>query len=123
MDVGEVVAGYLAAWRTTDETDRRAVLERVWAEHGSYTDPMSHLEGREALVKHIGNFHRSMDGHRLVLASGIDHHGSHLRFAWEMTGPDGGVRLDGIDFGELTDDGKLWSIVGFFGPLPDERAG
>ena len=33
---------------------------------------------------------------------------------------DGKVFLEGIDFGELSADGKLRQIVGFFGPLTAE---
>jgi hypothetical protein len=30
---------------------------------------------------------------------------------------DGKMFVEGVDFGELSPDGKLYRIVGFFGPL------
>jgi len=33
-----------------------------------------------------------------------------------MLGADGAVAMEGVDFGELADDGRIAKIVGFFGP-------
>jgi hypothetical protein len=63
-----------------------------------------------------------MPEHRFRRASGIDAHHDHFRFAWELVGPDGGIALAGIDAGELTDDGRLRRITGFFGELPAAAA-
>jgi SnoaL-like domain len=114
----DVVAAYGAAWNEPDEATRRACLERSWAEDGVYCDPTARAEGREALVAHIGRFLAERRGHRIEVASGVDAYGSQLRFAWRMRGPDGEVLLEGLDFGELDDSGRLKRIVGFFGPLP-----
>jgi len=32
--------------------------------------------------------------------------------------PDGSTGMEGIDVGQLAEDGRLQSIVGFFGPPP-----
>jgi hypothetical protein len=41
------------------------------------------------------------------------------RFWGRMLDPQGTVAFEGMDFGELSDDGgRLKRIVGFFGPLP-----
>jgi hypothetical protein len=57
-------------------------------------------------------------GHRFRRASAVDAHHDHLRFAWELVGPDGAVALTGLDVGELAADGRLKRITGFFGELP-----
>jgi hypothetical protein len=80
---------------------------------------MGRADGREALVQHIGGFHQMMPGHRIDLVSGVDEHDGFLRFAWKMIAPDGSVAMEGVDFGSLDGDGKLRSIVGFFGPWPE----
>lgn len=108
------VANYVAAWDAPNEDGRRTVLERAWTDDGVYCDPTAVVEGREALVAHIGRFH----GARVVATSGVDAYDGHLRFAWRMLDADGVVTLEGIDFGELAPDGRLKRIVGFFGPLP-----
>ena len=119
MGPAEVVATYGSAWAETDEAKRRALLEAAWTESGVYVDPTGRADGREALVQHIGGFQQMLPGHRIDLASGIDEHDSYLRFAWKMIGPDEAVVMEGVDFGALDTDGKLKSIVGFFGPWPE----
>jgi SnoaL-like protein len=114
----DTVAAYAAAWNEPDVQARRALLERSWAADGVYCDPTARVEGREALVGHIGGFHAQRPGHRIEMASGVDEHDGLLRFAWRMVGPDGSGVLEGMDFGELAGDGRLKLIVGFFGPFP-----
>ena len=117
----DVIAAYIGAWAERDEVARRRLLERAWVDEGSYTDPLAHVDGREALVQHIGLFQQQAPIVRLVQASGIDEHHGVLRFAWRAEGatepPLAG--LEGLDIGELAADGRLRRIVGFFGPLPD----
>lgn len=43
-------------------------------------------------------------------------HHDKLRFAWKWVADDGTVSMEGMDFGELTQDNRLRRIVGFFGP-------
>lgn len=119
----ETIELYGSAWREPDEAKRRAILEQAWAEDGVYTDPTAYIEGREALVQHIGRFlngRSAGSGPSIQLDSGVDvHHDRFLRFAWKMVAADGKTVLaPGMDFGELDEDGRLRRIVGFFGPFP-----
>lgn len=117
MDVNEVVAAYTGAWSQTDEAARRALLERGWADGGVYIDPTVRVEGREALVKHIGGFQSRFAGHRFELPTRVDEHSGYLRFEWHLVGQDNAPALQGMDFGRLDESGRLSLIVGFFGPL------
>ena len=101
-----IIASYAAAWDAHDEGKRRALLERSWARDGACCDPTALVEGREAPIAHIAP------------TTGVDAHGGHLRFGWRMLGPQATVALEGMDFGELGDDGRPKRIVGFFGPFP-----
>ena len=103
MDVGAVVTAYGSAWNEPDEAARRHLLESAWADHGTYCDPTANVEGREALVAHIGALHVAMPGHTIDVV---------------MHSPDGSAVLEGMDYGHLADDGRLQQIVGFFGPFP-----
>lgn len=119
----EAVDLYGAAWGESDEAKRRALLEKAWAEDGVYTDPTAYVEGREALVQHIGGFlsgQSAASGPSIQIASSVDvHHRRFLRFAWKLVAPDGTTVLaPGMDYGELDEDGRLELIVGFFGPFP-----
>ena len=117
MDLLQAVRTYVDAWGETDAAQRAQMLEQVWDEHGVYTDPMAHVEGRAALIGHIGGFQQQFPGARIELSSGVDTHHGKIRFAWRLVLADQTVHVEGIDFGEVSADGKLRAIVGFFGPL------
>jgi len=112
----ELVKIYSAAWNEPDAQHRRELLEKVWAAEGTYTDPQSHVEGRNALVEHIGKFLKNSPGARIIPSSHADFHHGMFRFAWKFVGRDGKTVMEGIDFGALGPDGKFQRIVGFFGP-------
>lgn len=116
MKMEETVQAYLDAWNEPDEAKRREILDKVWADKGTYTDPMSHAEGKEELVALIDQFHEQMPGAKIAIASQIDQHHGQVRFAWRMEG--GPQTMDGIDVGRVNEDGRLESIVGFFGANP-----
>ncbi len=111
---------YFKAWAEPDDDVRRKILEAGWAEDGTYTDPSAHVEGREALVMHIGGFKKNAraNGMNIVRTSDIQFHHNVFRFQWEMRGPDGKTLTPGMDYGEFNDKGMITKIVGFFGPFP-----
>lgn len=117
MDAAQTVATYGAAWNEPDPVARAALLEAAWSTHGTYRDPTGRADGRDALVAHIGGFQEAMPGHTIHQESGVDTYGDVFRFAWSMRNADG-VVLEGLDYGELDDDGRITRIVGFFGPFP-----
>jgi len=116
-DLTSTVDTYLSAWNEEDPARRAELVEQAWADDGQLTDPPMGAEGHAA----IGALHLALDGqypgHRFRRASGVDAHHEYLRFAWELVAPDGTVALSGLDVGEVTEDGKLRRIVGFFGDL------
>jgi hypothetical protein len=118
VNAADVVRTYASAWLHADESARRRALEAAWADDGAYCDPTALVEGREALVEHIGGFQARMPAHQLAVTSDVEEHHGFLRFAWAIQDGDGNVVLEGIDFGELAGDGRLRRIVGFFGPPP-----
>jgi hypothetical protein len=115
MAIADTVELYVAAWNEPGEERRRQLLERAWADDGTYTDPQAHIAGRDALVALIGDFQRRFPGARIEPSGGVDEHHGLLRFAWRIVRP-GGPVMEGVDFGELAGDGRLRRIVGFFGP-------
>jgi hypothetical protein len=93
------------------------MLMDVWTEDGTYTDPTAQVAGRRELVEHICKVLAHYPGGRVVRTSNLDMHHNMLRFAWKMVLADGTSLPEGVDFGELSAEGKLQRIVGFFGPL------
>lgn len=118
MNPDQTVLDYVRAWSTSDETERRALLQRAWTDGGVYCDPRSRVEGRAALNEHIAAFQRQRPGSRIPLASGVDAHHDVVRFRWVLLDESGQVALEGFDVGELDLDGRLKRINGFFGPFP-----
>jgi hypothetical protein len=118
MDTIEMVTTYGAAWNEPDEAARRALLDKSWADGGTYSDPTGSADGRDALVAHIGGFQAMMPGHTIDMISGVDARDNVFRFAWVMRKGTEDV-LEGMDYGELAADGRISKIVGFFGPFPD----
>jgi hypothetical protein len=117
MDAAEAVNTYGATWNEPDEQKRRALLDRAWSDDGVYMDPTAQADGRDALLAHIGGFQAMMPGHTIEMTSDVDAHGNVFRFAWNMRNGNETV-LEGMDYGELADDGRIRRIVGFFGPFP-----
>jgi SnoaL-like domain len=117
MDLAELVAMYSEAW-AADEAERRRLLEVAWREAGVYSDPVGRAAGREALVSHIAGFQEQFPGHRIVMTSGVDEHDGWFRFGWALEDADGNIVMEGVDFGEVADDGRIARLTGFFDPLP-----
>jgi hypothetical protein len=117
MTRDDVIAGYCAAWDEPNAERRMELLESVWAQGATYTDPTVHTEGLAALVRHIATVQARYPGSRLVMTSPLDTHHDVARFAWKKVLADGTSLPEGIDFVTFAPDGKLASVTGFFGPL------
>lgn len=112
---------YIKAWHEPDDAKRTELLSDTWVDEGTYTDPSAHVEGRDALVKHISRFlsNPQFKGFTLVRSSDIDFHHHTFRFEWEMKDAAGNTAIAGMDYGEFNDNGAITKIVGFFGPFPE----
>lgn len=115
--VDGLVDTYCRAWSEPDADARRALLDEVWDEDGTYTDPLAQVGGRAALHAHIGASFADFPGMVVSATSAVDLHHDMGRFTWQLALPDGSVPVAGTDFVELTSDGRIRSIVGFFGPV------
>ncbi len=112
-----VIDTYCAAWNQPDAAQRRQILAKVWGDGASYTDPSVHAAGIDALLAHIGTVVAQRPGVTVLRTSHIDRHHGVALFAWRASHPDGTTLLEGVDFAELSSDGKIQRIVGFFGSL------
>jgi hypothetical protein len=114
MALEELITLYCEAWGEPDPIQRSQILQRVWAENGTYTDPTVHIIGSNALAEYIGKVLKKYPGARIARTSDADMHHDMVRFAWRMVLADGQTLTEGTDFGELSSEGKLRRIVGFF---------
>jgi hypothetical protein len=113
------IDAYMASLDEPDAAARAELVARAWAPDGRYTDPLQELNGHAELASLQPVVQESYPGARFRRTSGIDVHHESVRFAWDLTFPDGSAVVAGIDVGRLGPDGKLASITGFFGDLPE----
>lgn len=107
----------LAAWMERDVSRRARLLEETWTEDSAFIDPFCSVRGREALARHIeGVLLTSPPGTRLVRGGPVEQCHGHVRFAWRAEGPDGAAFATGTNFGDLSADGRLARVVGFWDP-------
>lgn len=115
MDASAVVDVFVQAWNEADVTRRRRLVEQTWADDGVYADPDGTIEGRDALLADIAAFRER--GTRVELTSGVDAYDRHFRFTWATRDAAGALVKEGLDVGQLADDGRIASITAFYGPL------
>ena len=118
--ISTTVDTYLAMWNEPDPAKRAELIERAWVADGRYVDPVQEAQGHAPLSAMVAAIHERFPGQSFRRLGGIDAHHDQVRFAWELAAPDGAVTVAGIDVGALADDGRLVSITGFFGDLPDD---
>ncbi|HVM53945.1 MAG TPA: nuclear transport factor 2 family protein [Acidimicrobiales bacterium] len=110
-----IIDTYFAMWNEADRDARLDLIARAWAPECHYVDPLSDVEGHEALADMVDGVRAQFPGATLQRTGDIDTHHNVLRFPWNAVGPDGTVIVEGIDVGMLADDGRLQAIAGFFG--------
>lgn len=118
LPIEEVVVAYVAAWNENDETRRRALIEKCWAENGTITSNYVHVVGREELFANIAAWRRDRPHDLAIFTSGIEHHHTWFRFTVIVVQPDGTTYSEALDVGEVGPDGRIVQIITFHGPLP-----
>jgi hypothetical protein len=108
-----MVGRYLAVWNESDPTVRRELLEAVFAEKGTYTDPISKAENRSELDAMIGRFREDNPGAVFALEGKIESHHGYARFYWLLSFANG-AQISGMDYAEVSPEGTIHKIVGFF---------
>jgi hypothetical protein len=121
IDAYDLVRRYIAAWNETDPVGRRRVLEQVWTEDGSYTDPLVAVTGLDAIDQVIEAVQQQFRGLVFRLAGDIDAHHNLARFRWVLgqEGPDSETALlAGFDVVVAAPDGRLSAVHVFLDQVP-----
>jgi len=116
-DLAQLIDTYCQAWSEPDAQRRAQLLAQVWSDGATYTDPTVHAAGSGELLAHIAKVVARRPGARIVRTSAIDEHHGLARFSWRLVEADGTLCPEGIDFVELSADGRIRRIIGFFGPF------
>ena len=115
----EIVERYLAAWNETDAERRRGLVDALWAEDGSYTDPLADAWGRPEIDGLIGAVQQQFPGFVFTLGGPVDAHHEQARFTWHL-GPEGAAEpvVAGFDVAVLNGGGQIRSVYGFLDKVP-----
>jgi hypothetical protein len=103
---------YAAIWSLPGEARARE-LNACVADDIVYCDPNGIVEGSTSLSDYMGGFQISVPGGRFEITSVLHHHDRMLAH-WILKGPDGRRLQSGASFANLTQDGRLNAISGFF---------
>lgn len=114
----QLIDNYLRSWNETDPLRRRALIEEVYAERATYTDPMTQARGWEAIDATIAAVQAMFPGHVFSLAGDMDAHHDLVRFQWNLSAPGADEPLVvGFDVAEL-DQGRIDRVHGFLDKVP-----
>jgi hypothetical protein len=116
-DVTALADTYIAMWNEEDAAARRTLIEEAWATDGSYRDPLLSADGHAALSEMVQTVHAHYPGQRFTRTTAVDEHNGFARFGWSLGPEEGPATVTGLDVAELTPEGKLRHITGFFGDL------
>ena len=112
-------AAYLSTWTEPDAGKRLALIEQVWAPHGSLhiSSPGLSLNGTADIAAHIGRVHND-----LIVGKGLTfsydqrlESGDAVLLRWSMTAPSGDVIGRGVDTVFRDVDGKVTRAYMFMG--------
>jgi hypothetical protein len=118
VTIDELIDCYCAAWTDSDPADRSRLLDSVWGQDATYTDPaVANLEKAE-LLAHIAKLQMSRPGARVRRTTGIDEHHGVLRFGFAVVDQAGAILRHGIDIVFLDPSRtRIQRVIGFFGEL------
>jgi HEAT repeat protein len=109
---------YLSMWNERDAARRAAIIRDAWTDDARYVDPMLEASGHAELNAIVEAVQAQFPGQQFCRTTGVDAHHHHVRFGWQLEATDGAVTVAGIDVATVAADGRIQSIVGFFGDLP-----
>lgn len=111
---GALADRYFACWGEADASKRRAELAAIAGEGLAFRDPYSCTSGIDDLNAHIAASQRFMPG--IVLARrGEPRQCQGMALVdWAVSAPDGSERAKGTNVFELTYDGRIARVTGFW---------
>ncbi len=114
-DIATVVDDYIASWNERDPARRRALVAQTFAQDATYIDPHRSGDGHAGIDAMIAAAQEQFPGHKVELTFGPDGYEDHVRFAWQLLGPEGAIG-GGTDFATVTPELRFGFVAGFSDP-------
>jgi outer membrane protein OmpA-like peptidoglycan-associated protein len=105
----ETLDAYFAAWNERNDAARKKLVDKAWAEDGSYADREVSLTGRQAIVDHIGGALEAESARTLAKDSLLEGEGGRTGFRWTLSLPEGSSK-SGYSAATLDDEGRLKTV-------------
>ncbi|HEX5597293.1 MAG TPA: nuclear transport factor 2 family protein [Micromonosporaceae bacterium] len=118
-DLIKTVERYLEVWNEADTETRHQKIQEVWAEDGTYTDPLASVSGHESINALISTARQQFPGMAFSLIGSVDAHHDIARFTWGLA-PTGANKpiVIGFDVVKAAADGRLTAVYGFLDKVP-----
>jgi hypothetical protein len=124
MDRERALDAYERAWSESDERKVRAWIQECWTPSSTYVNPLTDMvHGVDGLARLILDYRDIFPDVDIRLCGPPDTVEQHARYPWRlsstarirMLGKDYGHVMDGLDIIEFDEDGKIKTVVSFFG--------
>ncbi len=115
----ECLDAMLAAWNESDPTKIRAHLEKALEETVHFVDPANDVAGIDAFEAMVHDVQSKIPGAVYSRQGGVDSHHDLYRYHWAIH-LNGELLTPGFDVTEVSTDGKVSRVIGFFGHLDDK---
>lgn len=115
-DLTATVDAHLEAYGETDPDRRRELIALAWRDDGRLIDPPMDASGHDGIHTMLGQVQGQFPGATFRRTSAVDGHHGYARYGWELVA-DSKVVLAGTDIVHTGDDGRLATVLGFFGDL------
>lgn len=113
MNPQDIADAYIAVWNETDSPRRADMLKNGWAADVSFIDPLTKVDGRQAVNDLIGSIQQRFPAHVFAVKGKPDGHNDYVRFSWSLARDGGEPVAIGTDVVTLDGEGRLKSVTGF----------
>lgn len=112
IDTDLLLANYLDTWSTADASTRLKKLEKIWTENGVHQNPYGTSVGITAISKEIEGFLKTFPD-TTIRFEDIKRTGNNIVCTFKVANSKKETVIQGIDYFEFTDKGKLVKVLGF----------
>jgi hypothetical protein len=112
----ESIGRMFGIWNTTDESEQLALAEAALEHNVHFVDPRHNIIGRAAFLSMVRQTQAEYPGLRYSCSCEPQWQNNHGRYHWSIHSGDQEV-MTGFDVTQITDAGKIITVIGFFGEL------
>ena len=112
----ESIGRMFAVWNTADESEQIRLAEAALDHNVHFVDPRHNIIGRPAFVSMVRKTQAEHPGLSYSRSCEPQMQNNHCRYHWSIHKGDREV-MTGFDVTEVTDEGKIMKVIGFFGEL------